>query len=208
MKGIWALLALWLCNSARASEGPASATGHVRWSVETGFPWTGAHVRSDHSKIAWSAGAETALFRRWEAYAGIETHLLYHSCHKIRLGSTAGWVRQVGILGRQGPQVSMRLEWEWDGQKRLVPRVLLIEKAFWASSTEEPDYQGLEDSISLLTPLHGRVVHAGLGLSVGEEWILEPAIRLGLVDGQFAIPAISIVLRNRMTPSSSPQEWQ
>ena len=199
MSRFWALIVLLFSSTASASD-------NLRYSVETGFPWTGAHVRSDHNKIAWSAGIESALFKRWEGYAGIETRLLDHAQHQIRLGASAGWVRQVGVLGRQGPQAALLVEWEWDRKKVLVPRILLIEKAFWASSIEDPDYQELEDNISLFTPLRGRVIQVGFGVAVGKEWLIEPAMRLGPVDGQFAIPAISIALRNRFTQASTLSE--
>ena len=199
MSRLWTLLALLLSSTASASD-------NLRFSLETGFPWTGAHIRSGHQNFAWSAGVESALFKRWEGYAGFETRLLDHPMHQVRLGATAGWVRQSGVLGRQGPQAALFIEWEWDRDKLIVPRILLIEKAFWASSTEDPDYQGLEENISLFTPLRGRVIQVGFGVAAGKEWLIEPAMRLGPVDGQFAIPGISIALRNRFTRTPTLSE--
>ena len=169
--------------------------------MDAGFPWSGAHVRSANKKLAWSAGAETALLRRWEGYAGLETHLLDRSNQSIRFGLRAGWVHQVGVLGRQGPQAAALVEWEWSRWRRFVPRIVLIEKAFWARSIQQPDDQGLEDTVSLLTPLHSRVVQGGVAFALGQDWLVETAIRVGPVDGKFAIPAISIGLRNRSDSS-------
>ena len=189
------LLTAALMNTAQATPPSASEPPLASWGIHTGFPWTGVHYSPPTRRAAqWVIQAETALFRRWDASAGIQ--LLWSAPKNLSMQArvSAGWIVQTGPLSRHGPQANVALRLQHTG--RFVPRLEHKSTAFWAESSTEPDYQGLSEVVGLLTPIRSHSWEIGLGIPMRNKLLVEASIRFGSVDEQFAIPAISLGLRN------------
>lgn len=179
---------------ADAADGAADSSKPA-WSVHAGFPWTGVQYSPSSSEgFHWVAQAETALFRRWESSAGLRYSRAAGHHLSLQVGVSAGWISQQGTLSRQGPQATAHLRIQRTG--RYIPRLEHRTTAFWAQARGETDYQGLEDRVGAFTPLRSHSWEFGLGIPLASGLLLEPAMRFGSVDDQFALPALSLGLRS------------
>lgn len=189
-----AIGAVLLLSTADLGAKEPTESPRLNWSVETGFPWTSVQIGSNTSDdFGWIVGVESALFRRWEGFTGVQVNFHPTPRFAVSLVTTVGWIEQVGTLGRRGPQLAIGAMAERDGP--VVPRVQVSAEGFWASSSSLPDYQELDESVSLFSPLTTLSLDVALGIPLRGRWLLEPSMRLGPVDGQFAIPAAAIGLR-------------
>lgn len=188
------LLATAVGNTAQATPPPASEPLQASWGTYTGFPWTGVHYSPPANQAAqWVIQAETALFRRWDASAGVRWLWPVRENLSMQTTLSAGWIAQTGPLSRHGPQANVALRLQYTG--RFVPRLEHKSTAFWAESSTDPDYQGLSETIGVLTPLRSHSWEIGWGIPMRDTLLVEPSIRFGSVDEQFAIPAISLGIR-------------
>ena len=189
------LLAAALSLPAEAEDTTASVSADRSWNAYGGFPWTGLqYSRSLQGPAHWVTHFETALFLRWDASSGVGFQWSPTSALQLNASVSAGWIEQYGPLPRQGPQANAVLRVQRSG--RVVPRLEHKSTAFWAWSTSQPDYQGLEERIGLLTPLRSHTWELGLGIPVLGKVLIEPSIRFGSVDEKFALPAVSIGARS------------
>lgn len=189
-----AIGAILLLTTTDLGAQESTQSDRLSLSVKTGFPWSSVQIGSNTSDdFGWLMGVESALFRRWEGFTGFQVNVHPAPRFAVSFLTTVGWVEQVGTLGRHGPQLAVGAMAERDGV--VVPRLQVSAEAFWASSTSLPDYQELDQSVSLFSPLTTLSLDIALGIPLRGRWLLEPSMRLGPVDGQFAIPAAAIGLR-------------
>lgn len=192
---IGSLLTTAIATTALATSPSTPDPGGASWLTYTGFPWTGVQYSpSVNRKVHWIIQAETALFRRWDASTGIRFFWQAQENLTVHTSLSAGWIVQTGPLSRHGPQANAAVRVQYIG--RLVPRLEHKSAVFWAQSSTEPDYQGLSETVGPLTPLRSHFWEIGLGIPMRNKLLVEPSIRFGSVDEQFAIPAFSLALRN------------
>ncbi|MEC7242554.1 MAG: hypothetical protein VXW32_15075 [Myxococcota bacterium] len=184
-----------LASTAQAAPPLASEPPRSSWFTYTGFPWTGVHYSPAAQRNAqWTVHAETALFRRWDASAGIRFFWRPKQNLEVQASFSAGWIVQRGPLARHGPQANATARLQHLG--KVVPRIEHKSAVFWAQSSTEPDYQELSETVGLFTPLRTHFWEMGLGFPMNNKLLIEPSLRFGSVDEQFAIPAVSLGLRS------------
>ena len=181
-------LLLALAPQAKAESWTRLPTGTTEWTVKSGFPWSGASVRrSLGPRVAALAGVDAALFRRWEAQAGLQIHWVQSPHWAMDSTLALGVVHQTGSVSRQGPQASAVLRFSRTGN--IEPYLAFHDRELISLQSTQVLAAGGDSTEWDLTVLHARGGTLGVVFPTRKPLMLELGLQMGSVDSAFAIPS-------------------
>jgi hypothetical protein len=169
------------------------APGQIQTGLSTGFPWHGVDVAyAPRGEIALTGTIETARFTRFEARAGLLRPWRIGQRWSLVTEASAGGIRQIGHVQRQGPQLEVQLSVSRLG--RVQPYLSLHDRELLSVRTQQVETVSDTQYSRVSERLVSRGGAIGLRIPIQSSLCLDLGLHAGSMDGAFAIPSVSLGL--------------